>query len=428
MPQLTYRLILVGIILASAQGGSVLASDKPAVFAEEGKIDFSAPGVIVREGDVLTGPKMMQRGFGVSKNTAIWEDGIVPYYIDHELQSYLEVIVQSAVDTWNAVGGITLVKIDPRAWDAPEDYLHFVPAQGCASWVGRQGGPQQVWTGAGCSRGSMMHEIGHALGLEHEHTRPDRDQHIAINWENIDSDKVDNFAISDHSRRTYGPYDYGSIMHYGEYFFSANDNPTIKPLQGDGVSIGQRLAPSAGDIRAIAMLYSSDISLVSHVVTENGQSEVSLLISNEHLQGANMLELSMFIGDAQLVSNNNIDWDCFTYDSILSCNRDRLAGSEQSSIILSFDKPLSEAELNPTLNSKTPDDNLANNGGLFSPAAAQGVNPQGQVMPLSDQQVQANLGATSYSIGGLGFLLALRLMRRQKHGKMDYSKLKTTQV
>lgn len=57
----------------------------------------------------------------------------------------------------------------------------------CASLVGRTGGKQLVsMQRSGClQNGIIQHELLHALGFYHEHTRSDRDQHVTINWQNI---------------------------------------------------------------------------------------------------------------------------------------------------------------------------------------------------------------------------------------------------
>lgn len=62
------------------------------------------------------------------------------------------------------------------------------------------------------------------------------------------------------SAETYNyPYDYTSVMHYGSYAFSVNDQPTIVPLQAN-VTLGQRDTLSINDIRVVRALYNCTLN------------------------------------------------------------------------------------------------------------------------------------------------------------------------
>ena len=70
------------------------------------------------------------------------------------------------------------------------------------------------WCDSTMYTGSVIHEIGHAIALGHEHKRPDRDQYITVNFTNIAPDWVSQYSI-DPSMTMAHSYNYNSLMHYG---------------------------------------------------------------------------------------------------------------------------------------------------------------------------------------------------------------------
>lgn len=51
--------------------------------------------------------------------------------------------------------------------------------------MGRMGGGQSVFVGPKCNVGNVAHEVLHALGFYHEHTRMDREEHVTVLTDNI---------------------------------------------------------------------------------------------------------------------------------------------------------------------------------------------------------------------------------------------------
>ena len=63
-------------------------------------------------------------------------------------------------------------------------------------------------------KGTILHEIGHVLGMLHEHQRNNRDDYLTINYDSLSywgfgmnfvKEEDDDFGM---------PYDYNSVMHY----------------------------------------------------------------------------------------------------------------------------------------------------------------------------------------------------------------------
>jgi len=130
----------------------------------------------------------------------------------------------------------TCIRFRPKK-GTDRDYMSFEKKSGCFSHVGkkRYGGKQTVSIGYGCEFKSIaLHEILHALGIFHEQSRPDRDQYVEIQWDNIMKGKKHNFQ-KEKKAETFGiPYDYRSLMHYGKYDFSKLPpfKSVMKPLKG----------------------------------------------------------------------------------------------------------------------------------------------------------------------------------------------------
>jgi len=83
----------------------------------------------------------------------------------------------------------------------------------------------------------ILFKILHTLGFYHEHQRPDRDQHIKVNWTEI-SQKVESQFLKMEQRFLNSTasfltkYDSHSIMHYDSYGNGHFRNPAILKLDG----------------------------------------------------------------------------------------------------------------------------------------------------------------------------------------------------
>ncbi|KAA0704330.1 Zinc metalloproteinase nas-14 [Triplophysa tibetana] len=198
----------------------------------------------VQEGDILL-PK--------DRNavSSLWPKVGVKVEVPYEIDSDLEDRIQDITDAMAMISDKTCITFHRHTYET--DYIYFSYGEGCASSVGCVGGEQRIVTGPKCSVGNICHEILHALGLYHEHSRIDREQYISIMPENIKPGMEKNFRAKDGN--TLGvQYDLESILHYGNTFFSSNGEPTIVP-KDRSVKIGQRTHLSVRDVQKIGKLY-----------------------------------------------------------------------------------------------------------------------------------------------------------------------------
>ncbi len=123
-----------------------------------------------------------------------------------------------------------------------------------------------------------IHELIHALGFNHEQTRPDRDYYVTINYRNIapsiiflfnnvlftffpnisyNIDHIHNFIIEPNFFDLTTPYDLKSIMQYSSLTFSINRSMNLFAIESkvEPKQIPFNIEMSEIDIKEIRMLY-----------------------------------------------------------------------------------------------------------------------------------------------------------------------------
>ncbi|XP_035902847.1 tolloid-like protein 1 isoform X1 [Anopheles stephensi] len=196
-----------------------------------------------------------------AKKERIWDFGVIPYEIDGNFSGMHKALFRQAMRHWENYTCIKFVERNPI--DHPNYIVFTERACGCCSFVGKRGnGPQAISIGKNCDKfGIVVHELGHVVGFWHEHTRPDRENHVVIEKNNIVVGQEYNFnKLTEDEVNSLGlPYDYDSIMHYARNTFSKGTYlDTIFPIEIPGrkrPEIGQRLRLSEGDIAQANLLY-----------------------------------------------------------------------------------------------------------------------------------------------------------------------------
>ncbi|MDD7886399.1 M12 family metallopeptidase [Flavivirga sp. 57AJ16] len=180
-----------------------------------------------------------------------WPNKKVYYTINNNLPAQNR--VTDAIAHWEANTELTFTLRTTQS-----NYIEFIPATGCYSnSIGKKGGRQEIGLAAGCTTGNTIHEIGHAIGLYHEQTRKDRDNHVQIHYNNIQagfSSNFDKYTAVTNTGKDIANFDFGSIMMYGSHFFSSNGQPTITRLDGTVFNV-QRNGLSSSDIAGVNYLY-----------------------------------------------------------------------------------------------------------------------------------------------------------------------------
>ncbi|XP_011867256.1 PREDICTED: zinc metalloproteinase nas-4-like isoform X1 [Vollenhovia emeryi] len=225
------------------------------------------------EGDILFPPSIGRNGLAAV--SARWPNGVIPFVLSPYFNAQQQRVIYDAMDDYHKY---TCIRFKPYTGEE-SDYVRITAGNtGCWSSVGRIGGRQDINLQVpGCltQKGTVIHELMHAVGFLHEHSRYERDDYVDILWDNISHGHAHNFnKAPPEITHAFGVgYDYGSVMHYSSTAFSKNYQlKTIMPkrqldgsildliggiFQGNNeVKLGQREGFSKKDILKIRRMYS----------------------------------------------------------------------------------------------------------------------------------------------------------------------------
>lgn len=202
-------------------------------------------GKNIWQGDILLRDDEISPSLAASKESGAlilgrqWPGRVIPYVFDAGLPAAMRTEITSAMEHfWGSFKFVTRT--------TERDYVRFKPDDDvCASSMGRIGGEQFVTVPDWCFRYTLVHELGHTLGLFHEQSRRDRDTYLKVDVSNVKSELRDNFATyvaQGLAGQDMYPFDFNSIMLYGSMV------PTSWLLDSNGSNTVMRRITPAGNI------------------------------------------------------------------------------------------------------------------------------------------------------------------------------------
>ncbi|XP_071552436.1 zinc metalloproteinase nas-14-like isoform X2 [Panulirus ornatus] len=215
------------------------------------------------EADILADKDHVYK-MSLRDNHRLWVGGDLLYKLDYDVEANVFVtdIIQTAITKINDVGCVSIVP----AKEQSQDYVAIKLGQNYSSYVGRQGGEQDLTVvKEEIDIGSIMHELMHALGFGHEHNRPDRDNYVTVNCSNI-KDEAKQYFTKYSANSVYVPddldYDYTSIMHATNVYSDKVNVDMSKPViwRNDGnTELGQRFKLTVLDQKRLKRVYNCHV-------------------------------------------------------------------------------------------------------------------------------------------------------------------------
>ena len=241
----------------------------PVTYVVQGGRNIFQGDIILEKVDSMDPSKPLPPSFGLNYYKYLWPKVGNQFQIPY-------VIAAGSGDLTNLNAALTQfnttfsnIQFVVRA--AQADYVSFSFDSGnfsgeCEAFAGRVGGPQTVGGSGYCTVGTILHEMGHTVGLWHEQSRPDRDTYVSVNYEHLIKGSIGNFSKRFDDGQVTTLFDYASIMEYPAFSFSRNGGPAMESIPA-GIPLSNQSGYSAADIDGIERMYGNAPTSVT--VTSN---------------------------------------------------------------------------------------------------------------------------------------------------------------
>lgn len=221
-------------------------------------------------------------GHIVTDHKRRWPGGCIPWRFSAGLSQDEKERLRGAMQRWEGRANIRFIERTTQSsyvtfkTEADIDGVHH------SDHIGMKGGEQfvsldPITPSDGLHRASR-HEIGHAIGLNHEHQRCDRDDFVTVS-PNIKLERIgDYLKLCGSDVKTVGPYDFGSVMHYNpSKRGTSNDTMDLTGTSGVNKRLlrdSDRENITLGDVAAVNELHGGN----AHVYQLTGDGRIEATV------------------------------------------------------------------------------------------------------------------------------------------------------
>lgn len=213
---------------------------------------------------------IITKAAAINEFCKFWPNGRVYYEFASNMTSTYRTAALNGMKMWQDKTGVEFIPTTT----GNRVYIQYSPSSNSSALGYIKNGKQNLLL-ANASAGIAAHELGHAIGLIHEHQRPNRGNYITVKTNNIKPEKRHNFDLVPSAISCRQEMDYNSIMMYSSYNSFAIDLSLPTMTRKDGTTWeAQRTKLSDSDIELVKFIYGPPFySIKKEVIRDNSREQ-----------------------------------------------------------------------------------------------------------------------------------------------------------